>query len=114
MALMGTGCARCGQPYGAQGIRVLAQREEIAFVQLVCEACQIQTLALVTGLPAGRQDDEQLEATAGSPAPGEGLAITEADVVDMRAFLADYRGDIRGLLERGPRRSADDDTGKAR
>jgi hypothetical protein len=110
MALMGTGCGRCGQPYGAQGIRVLAQREEIAFVQLVCEACQIQTLALVTGLPAGQRDD----GGPGNPAPGEGLAITEADVVDMRAFLADYRGDIRGLLERGPRRSADDDTGRAR
>ena len=56
MALLGAGCTRCGQPYAAHGVRVLAQREEIAFVQLVCFACQTQTLALVTGAPAADDD----------------------------------------------------------
>jgi hypothetical protein len=132
MALLGSGCARCGRPYAAQGIRVLAQREEIAFVQLVCFACQIQTLALVTGVPAAARDtdgadDEALDGEAqedllmpggaedeederGREGGGDGTGerprwaaprISEADVLEMRAFLDDYEGDLRGLLEGG-------------
>ena len=96
MVLLGAGCARCGQPYGAQGVRVLAQREDIAFVQLVCFACQIQTLALVTGVPASGDE-------AGFPAASsDGPRITEADVLEMRSFLAGYKGDMRTLLGRNP------------
>lgn len=100
MALLGAGCARCGQPYAAQGIRVLAQREEIAFVQLVCFACQTQTLALVTGASGA--------ATEGQDFPGESLEdaarpeappISEVDVLQMRSFLTSYEGDMLGLFE---------------
>lgn len=131
MALLGAGCTRCGQPYAAHGIRVLAQREEIAFVQLVCDACQTQTLALVTGAPA----TEDGAAGLGEGALGHLLAgdrddhpeasgrarepISEADVLEMRAYLAEYQGDVRGLLD-GPadksepgRGSDDDETGAA-
>jgi hypothetical protein len=95
MALLGAGCARCGRPYGAEGVRVLAQREEIAFVQLVCSACQIQTLALVTGIAALERDE-----AAADPAPAGTAPVSEADVLEMRSFLADYQGDLRTLLER--------------
>jgi hypothetical protein len=111
MALLGSGCTRCGQPYAAQGIRVLAQREEIAFVQLVCFACQTQTLALVTGAPAAEDDtgaseegilgdaaDDEGETAAARP----GLPISEADVLDMRAYLARYQGDVSGLFVNSP------------
>jgi hypothetical protein len=118
MALLGSGCARCGQPYAAQGIRVLAQREEIAFVQLVCFACQIQTLALVTGVPAASQaadggDDLAAAMPAGSPedearsVDPSWPAISDDDVLEMHAFLAGYDGDLTGLLDGGA--SADDD-----
>jgi hypothetical protein len=93
MALTGSGCARCGSPYTADGIRVLAQREEIAFVQLVCSACQTQTLTLVTGGPT--------DSDAGEPGRRrpEAPAITEADVREMRSFLAGFEGDLRDLLQ---------------
>ena len=99
MVLIGAGCARCGRPYGADGIHVLAQREEVAFVQLVCSACRVQTLALVTGVPtAGEEAGEE----AGRPGAYGRVEprITEADVLEMRSFLADYQGDLRTLLER--------------
>jgi hypothetical protein len=122
MALLGAGCTRCGQPYAAHGIRVLAQREEIAFVQLVCYACQTQTLALVTGAPAtegdavglgegvrgdllaGRRDDDR-EASGRARQP-----INEADVLEMRAYLAEYQGDVRGLFD-GPADEGEPDRG---
>jgi hypothetical protein len=114
MALLGAGCTRCGQPYAAQGIRVLAQREEIAFVQLVCFACQTQTLALVTGAPAiegdpdGRNGDvrgdlpEDVGGARRYASRGTGRPVSEADVLEMRSYLADYQGDLRGLVNRSP------------
>ena len=120
MALLGAGCTRCGQPYAAHGITMLAQREGIAFVQLVCFACQSKTLALVTGAPTAEEDSGM----PGEGAPGDLLAadrddlgashragrpIGEADVLDMHAFLAEFEGDIHGLLRTQP----DDETDRA-
>jgi hypothetical protein len=114
MALMGSGCARCGELYAPNGIRVLAQREGIAFVQLVCFSCQVQTLALVTGVDAVAGEDPHEPAWADGPAEGQpapdaardgrkpGLrqapVISEDDVLEMRSFLAGYEGDARGLF----------------
>ncbi len=81
---------------------MLAQREEIAFVQLVCSACQIQTLALVTGVPNWPEDSEEVGAEPPSlVAPSEAPPISMDDVSDMRSFLATYEGDLRDLLDRG-------------
>jgi hypothetical protein len=91
MVLLGAGCARCGRPYGAGGVVVLAQRDEIAFVQLMCATCRTQTLALVTGI--GAMSDEAQDTA-------EPAVISEDDVVEMRSFLAGYQGDLRTLLER--------------
>jgi hypothetical protein len=110
MSLLGAGCTRCGQPYAAPGIRVLAQREEIAFVQLVCSACQTQTMALVTGTPATGDDPSGLgESVLGDQAAfdsddldesrgRQGPPISEAEVLEMRAYLSEYEGDVRGLF----------------
>jgi hypothetical protein len=111
MALLGAGCTRCGKPYAVQGIQVLAQREGIAFVQLVCFACQTQTLALVTGAPATEDDGSGLgEGILGDLLAGDrdgdpegpsrpGSPISEVDVLEMRAYLAEYEGDVSGLFE---------------
>ncbi len=99
---------------------MLAQREAIAFVQLDCVHCGTQTLALVTGIPL---DDEDAEAaldafeagraetlTRGRPAGfadgrgrGDDEPISNADVDEMRAFLAGYHGDLRTLVDRHER-----------
>ncbi len=75
---------------------MLALREEIAFVQLACSACQVQTLALVTGVSGSPSATE----AEGVGVSSERSAVSEADVLEMRSFLADYRGDLRTLLER--------------
>jgi hypothetical protein len=126
MALLGAGCARCGQAYPEQGIRVLAQREGIAFVQLVCPTCQTQTLALVTGGPSTADENAggDLAASAGEdlaaegrrrgrrgrPRPPESAPISQVDVLEMRDFLAGYRGDVSGLFYAG-RRSREEQRG---
>ena len=99
---------------------MLAQRDEIAFVQLVCFTCQIQTLALVTGVQAlGEEPIGGGEAGAASSAEASenepfraGPAITEDDVLEMHAFLAKYDGGIEGLLSR-PDEDAGDDRGSS-
>ena len=86
---------------------MLAQREEIAFVQLVCFACNIQTLALVTGLPKHpdeAEDDGPEEAAGRAGEPARRTArrsnrpISEDDVLEMRRYLAEYQGDMKSLL----------------
>lgn len=119
LALLGAGCAKCGQPYVASGIRVLAQREEIAFVELVCFACQTQTMALVTGgTAAAGRSRAQGESVLGEyppdgeddllPDPDAGHPLSETDVLEMRSFLAGYEGDLHGLLGSAPDESEGD------
>jgi hypothetical protein len=101
MALLGSGCVRCGQPYPASGIKVLAQRDEIAFVQLICFNCQVQTLALVTGVDSlasgadGAADGVDADAAGRTAWP-----ISVDDVLEMHDFLDGYEGDLRSLLDR--------------
>jgi hypothetical protein len=117
IALLGAGCARCGRPYPADGITVLAQRDEVAFVQLACAACQSQTLALVTGsfLAAADGGVQPAEVALGwKPVgvrrhrnrPAEPPPVNEADVQDMASFLAGYQGDVRGFF--APNRGSPD------
>lgn len=92
---------------------MLAQREEIAFVQLICFGCQVQTLALITGvdaLQAGPDGDAAEAGTEVAPSAGKNgkgkrrptaPTITEDDVLEMRTFLTGYEGDIRNLLDGG-------------
>jgi hypothetical protein len=108
---------------------VLAQREEIAFVQLVCFGCQTQTLALVTRAPAAEDDagghgegvqGDRPNGNDESGAPRRaGPTISEADVLEMRSYLAEYEGDVRGLFDGLPGEgepggeATDDGTGAA-
>ena len=39
------GCAACGQAYGEGHIRLIAQREELYFVDLSCDHCGSQAVA---------------------------------------------------------------------
>lgn len=122
LRLVGTGCGACGRPYRASGIRVLAQREDLAFVMLRCESCGTDGLALIAGEATDvDRDDIDVGTAFGSRVPGGGSSeltgselarfrdqapIGADDVLAMHTLLAGYRGDIRGLL-------ADDGRGAA-
>ena len=93
----GTECAACGRPVPPDATRVLAQREDLAFVELGCAGCGSVSLAIRLGA-----------AVAASRS-----TIESDDVLDLHVFLAGYRGDLRGLLGGPAERGRPDATGAA-
>jgi hypothetical protein len=82
----GMPCSVCGERVRHDRIRLLAWRDEIAFLQLDCSGCLSTTLGFaVGGQPEGAADPEL------SPVSGD-------DVLDMHRFLAAWRGDLASLL----------------
>ena len=80
-------CTVCEERVPADRVKLLAWREDIAFLQLDCGACLSTTLGFVL---AGVGDE---------PAPVRGRQpISSDDVLDMHQFLASWRGDLSGLL----------------
>ncbi len=102
-SLAGAECAACGGAIPIDRIRLLAEREDLAFVELSCPTCSLESLGIVT-FPEGPGTTGELDIGAdragSSPDP---QPIELADVVAMRRFLASHRGDIRSLLEDGGR-----------
>jgi hypothetical protein len=94
------GCAACGRAYAPEGIRMLAERDQLYFVDLACLMCGSQATAIVTiALEDGlmpRADAPELEpATTVAAGP-----VAADDVLDMHQLLASYEGDVAGLLRR--------------
>ena len=85
-------CSVCDASVPADRVKLLAWREDVAFLELDCGACLSTTLGfLAAASPA--------EAMANPPAP-----ISSDDLLDMHQLLATWRGDLTGLLsgeERG-------------
>lgn len=99
------GCAACGQPYGEAHIRLIAQREELFFVDLSCPHCGSQAVAIVTIQVDG--DGTTLDGgelvRAESPvktAAADAPAISADDVLDAHALLDDFSGDVHQLIAR--------------
>ena len=83
----GLRCTVCDEFVPATRIRLLALRDDLAFLQLDCGVCASSTLGFVLG---GRTD---------APAPvHQGPPISTDDVLDMHQLLATWRGDLTGLL----------------
>lgn len=119
LRLAGAACPACGRRYRGTEVGILAQREALAFVRLLCGGCGTERLTLLTDAPGeGPVIDEAVDrrltgGTAGGQAvSGGGPAATgrgwaaaggplqAEDVAAVHAFLAGYRGDLRGLLGR--------------
>ena len=91
----GLRCTVCDERVPATRIRLLAWRDDLAFLQIDCAGCASTTLGFVLD---GRSDE---------PAPAhEGDPISADDVLDMHQLLATWRGDLNGLLR-------SDDRGRA-
>lgn len=79
-------------------IRLLARREDLAFVEIACTGCGSTTLGFVVG------------GDAADAAPATATPVTADDVLDMHATLEAWQGDLRSLLADAPAR----DTGRSR
>jgi DNA-directed RNA polymerase subunit RPC12/RpoP len=98
-------CAACGQPYGESHIRLIAQREELFFVDLSCPHCGSQAVAIVTiqvdGEAVGAGAGVPLELPAFDPeSSSEGPAVSVDDVIDAHVLLRDFEGDVHQLIAR--------------
>jgi hypothetical protein len=97
------GCASCGRPYRPRGIRILAQRDDLFFVDLTCRDCGAGAVAIVTIEIEG--DEAQLDAPELVPAvesvnDPDAPAVSTDDVLTMHEFLATFDGDFQALFER--------------
>jgi hypothetical protein len=106
--LDGVGCTVCGALVPVERIRILAHRDDLAFVELACPGCRSETLGLLLA-PDEPDGDHLLDVapadrteSAGAASQVPGSPITIADVRAMREFLSDWRGDLRDLVD-GPR-----------
>jgi hypothetical protein len=96
-------CAACGQPYGESQVRLIAQREELFFVDLACPHCGSQAVAIVS---IQLDDDVALiESQRVVPSTadrrdedGSSPAISVDDVIDVHALLSTFDGDIEQLM----------------
>lgn len=80
-------CTVCDERVPAARVKLLAWRDDLAFLQLDCGACLSTTLGFVL---AGVGDES---APLHRPDP-----ISSDDVLDMHQLLATWRGDLTGLL----------------
>lgn len=101
-ALAGAACAVCGAPLSAQKIRILARREDLAFVELPCPICGSVALGLVLAAADGslRVDGvsrgeftvaDELRFASAPP-------ISADDVLAVHEVLASHTGGLVDLL----------------
>ena len=83
----GLRCSVCDERVPETRIRLLAQRDDLAFLEIDCGSCLSTTLGFVLG---GQLDD--------SAARLEAPPVSSDDVLDMHELLASWRGDLTGLL----------------
>jgi hypothetical protein len=97
----GATCTACGAGVPARRIRILAHRDDLAFVELACPSCGSSALGLL--LAADEPGDPPVldVASDAAAAPTMSTAIGAADVTAMRDYLAAWDGDLRGLLAGG-------------
>lgn len=86
-------CGACGQAYGEERVRLIAQREELFFIDLACVHCGSQAVAIVSI----QVDDGE---AAGPAERQERAPVSPDDVLDVHRLLAEHGGDMRSLLAR--------------
>jgi hypothetical protein len=106
----GVGCAACGEIVPSHGIRILARRDDVIFVEVACPRCRSESLGIVV-----TEGDVGPERAPGDATPeiafGEFGAddidrfrhadpIGVADVDVVRRLLA--RGGLNALVEGEP------------
>jgi hypothetical protein len=87
----GLRCTVCNERVPAARVKLLAWRDDLAFLQIDCRACLSTTLAFVMAGQSEAPDATPRDMPAAAP-------VTSDDVLDMHELLATWRGDLAGLL----------------
>jgi hypothetical protein len=95
----GVDCAVCGRSVPIEGIRVLARREDLTFVELACTGCRSESLGIiVAGDETGEAPRSYGEFLPADDARfHEALPIGSDDVLAVRELLA--RRGLAGLVD---------------
>ena len=106
-----TGCTVCGAVVDPERVRILAERDDMAFLELPCDGCGSVALGIVTVLPGGDAEldppwSDESGVVGGASSRGASSRVAPpvgvAEVREMARFLAGYQGDLRSLLEPPP------------
>ncbi|HEX2755547.1 MAG TPA: hypothetical protein VHM48_08790 [Candidatus Limnocylindrales bacterium] len=79
----GVDCAACGQFVPTDRIRVLARRDDIAFVEIHCPGCSSESLGIVI---ASEDDDSTRDSSDATIAVGPGHVYGEFGPRDLERF----------------------------
>ena len=98
--LAGFACGECGRGYVASSINVLAQRDDLFFVDLSCRGCGAEAVAIVT---IHVDDEAGVRIDAGELSRGDDMIeqappVRPDDVLAMHEFLREFDGDFRSLF----------------
>lgn len=93
--LDGIACSVCEASVSGDRIRLLAKREDLAFVEIACPGCGSTTLGFVV-------DGAAVDGGGADAAPASATPVTADDVLDMHATLEAWQGDLRTLLADSP------------
>jgi len=96
----GLRCSVCDDRVRAARVKLLAWRDDLAFLQLDCTACLSTTLAFVMAGQGDAPTTPPGDASAAAPISGD-------DLLDMHQLLATWRGDLTGLLSPATRDRAE-------
>lgn len=103
----GAACTACGAPVPIGRIRILARRDDVAFLELACPDCGSDAVGMLISTP-GAGGTAFLDVTADAADPGPSPAanrrgtprpISTADVEAVHEDLAAWHGDLVGWLE---------------
>jgi hypothetical protein len=100
----GAACTACGAAVPTGQIRILARRDDVAFVELACPDCGSAAVGLVVS-GSGQDGGSILDVADDGPAPARPsgsatvLPVTSADVAAIRDDLAAWHGDLVGWLD---------------
>lgn len=88
-------CWSCGATYGAEGLTLLAGRDDCYFVSSHCPSCQRKAVGVVMVRPMTQAPIHTPFGKAASFAD----VICADDVIDAHLLLAQHTGDILSLIE---------------
>jgi hypothetical protein len=97
----GVSCAACGDRVPSAEVRVLAERDDLAYIEFSCRTCDSVGLAIVVeaGTDGARVLDEGPGSTTDGGHAGRSVApIRPDDVLDMHLLLSSWRGDLHALV----------------